>query len=95
MLCVQTIGELQHLIQLKLDSATLQVLCDASKLQDPETSNLQYTLSNDNISLCMWGNLSKNPRFVHLIHWAITAKPQGLQQLVYILGISKQNVMAF
>ena len=67
LLCVQTIGELQHLIQLKMDSATLQVLCDASKLQDPETSNLQYTLSNDNISLCVWGNLSHNPRFVACI----------------------------
>nr|KAG5693296.1 hypothetical protein BaRGS_011617 [Batillaria attramentaria] len=58
----ETIGELQHLIQTKLGVASLQVLCDASKLQDPETSNLQFTLKNDNVSLCMWGNLSKNPR---------------------------------
>ncbi|XP_070199022.1 dynein axonemal intermediate chain 7 homolog isoform X1 [Littorina saxatilis] len=58
----ETMGELQHLIQLKLDAASLHVLCDASKLQDPETSNLQYTLKNDYITLCVWGNLSKNPR---------------------------------
>lgn len=58
----ETIGELQHLIQTKLDAASLQVLCDASKLQDQETSNLQYTLKNDTISLCTWGNISKNPR---------------------------------
>lgn len=58
----QTIGELQHVIQHKLGLATLQVLCDASKLQDPETNNLQYCLQNNQISLCVWGNLSKNPR---------------------------------
>ncbi|XP_076471591.1 dynein axonemal intermediate chain 7-like isoform X2 [Babylonia areolata] len=58
----ETIGELQHLIQSKLDTASLHVLCDASRLQDAETSNLQYTLKNDTISLCTWGNLSKNPR---------------------------------
>ena len=58
----QTIGELQHVIQKKLDSASLQVLCDASKLQDMETNNLQYTLQNNTISLNVWGNLSKNPR---------------------------------
>jgi hypothetical protein len=58
----QTIGELQHMIQTKLDLATLQVLCDASSLQDQETSNLQFSQLNQAIKLTVWGNLSKNPR---------------------------------
>ncbi|KAL8618991.1 hypothetical protein ACOMHN_018373 [Nucella lapillus] len=58
----ETIGELQHVIQLKLDAASLHVLCDASRLQDAETSNLQYVQRNNSIALCTWGNLSKNPR---------------------------------
>lgn len=58
----QTIGEIQHLVQVKLDAASLKILCDASSLQDPETSNLQYTIRNADIVLCVWGNLSKNPR---------------------------------
>ncbi|XP_025088707.1 axonemal 84 kDa protein-like isoform X3 [Pomacea canaliculata] len=58
----ETIGEIQHLVQVKLDAASLKILCDASSLQDPETSNLQYTIRNADIVLCVWGNLSKNPR---------------------------------
>ena len=47
----------------KLDAASLQVLCDATKLSNPETNNLEHCVNNDQISLCVWGNLTKNPRF--------------------------------
>jgi len=57
-----TINELQKLMVTKLDSASLQVLCDATKLSNPETNNLEHCVNNDQISLCVWGNLTKNPR---------------------------------
>lgn len=34
----------------------------ASDLQDLETNNFQYTAENDNATICIWGNLSHNPR---------------------------------
>ncbi|XP_041366067.1 axonemal 84 kDa protein-like [Gigantopelta aegis] len=58
----ETIEELQNLVKTKLDLATLQVLCDATSLQDSETNNLQYCKDNSAICLCVWGNLSKNQR---------------------------------
>ena len=52
------------LLQEKLDLASHDVLLHASEEADPETSNLQFVTNNDVITLCMWGNLSKNPRCV-------------------------------
>lgn len=34
----------------------------ATDLQDFETNNFQYTAENENVALCIWGNLSHNPR---------------------------------
>merc|ERR1712110_234503 len=62
MLYGETMGELEKLVGEKLDKATLQILCDATKLSNPETNNLEHVVSNDEISLCVWGNLTKNPR---------------------------------
>ncbi|KAK0047568.1 axonemal 84 kDa protein, partial [Biomphalaria pfeifferi] len=58
----ETIEKLQMLISLKLDLATLQILCDATELQDQETNNLQHVIRNSQICLCVWGNIVKNPR---------------------------------
>merc|ERR1719346_763047 len=60
-----TIKELQKLMATKLDAASLQVLCDATKLSNPETNNLEHCVNNDQISLSVWGNLTKNPRIRH------------------------------
>ncbi|KAL3842018.1 hypothetical protein ACJMK2_020090 [Sinanodonta woodiana] len=54
--------DLQRLIQVKLDAATIKLLQEATDRCDPETLNLQYIVKNDNVCLCLWGNLSKNPR---------------------------------
>ena len=48
----------------KLDLATLQVLCDATRLADNDTGNLQHVVRNQDVALCVWGNLTKNPRSV-------------------------------
>jgi Cancer susceptibility candidate 1 N-terminus len=50
------------LLQEKLDLGTLNVMAKASTLANPETGNLEYLAGNSSISLCLWGNLSKNPR---------------------------------
>ena len=65
---IQTLFGLQKLLQEKLDLASQDVLRQASALQDPETMNLQKVYNNDMITLCMWGNLSKNPRYMYTNH---------------------------
>lgn len=60
--CEQTIEDLQHLLLEKVDLATLDLLVKASDLMDSETMNLEQTHENSAITLCLWGNLVKNPR---------------------------------
>jgi len=62
--CVKTLDELAKLLKEKLDLGCLSVMSQASLLANQETNNLEYTKGNQNIILCLWGNLSKNPRFV-------------------------------
>ncbi|CAG5130994.1 unnamed protein product, partial [Candidula unifasciata] len=57
----QTIDTLRGLILSKLDMATLRVLCEATYLAHKETGNLEYTACIDDIDLCIWGNIMKNP----------------------------------
>jgi len=64
MLYIKTLDELSNLLKEKLDLGCLSVMSQASFLANPETNNLEYVKGNDNIVLCLWGNLSKNPRFV-------------------------------
>ena len=68
----QTIGELRGLLKEKLDLATHDLLLKATDLMDSETMNLQRVITDNIITLCVWGNLSKNPRYsktVILCHW--------------------------
>ncbi|XP_063397948.1 dynein axonemal intermediate chain 7-like isoform X1 [Mytilus trossulus] len=58
----ETMGELQTLMKLKVDGATLRLLQEATDRADPETFNLQYAIKTDDVTLSVWGNLSKNPR---------------------------------
>ena len=59
---LQTMEDLQKLMQVKLDAATVLVLQQATELCDDETFNLHYLNENPDVCLCIWGNLSKNPR---------------------------------
>ncbi|KAF8562908.1 hypothetical protein P879_08682 [Paragonimus westermani] len=54
--------ELRQLVHEKLDRATVETLSRAVHYADHETSNLQKTWRNDWIAICIWANLSKNPR---------------------------------
>ena len=51
----------------KVDLTTLDLLVKATDLMDSETMNLEQTHENSAITLCVWGNLVKNPRF-HVDH---------------------------
>ncbi|KAK2146360.1 hypothetical protein LSH36_614g02029 [Paralvinella palmiformis] len=58
----QTLRDLQELLQEKLDLASHDVFLKATELQNSETLNLQEIVTKGDITLCVWGNLSKNPR---------------------------------
>ncbi|KAF6774617.1 hypothetical protein AHF37_05997 [Paragonimus kellicotti] len=57
-----TYQRLRQLVHEKLDRATVETLSRAVHYADHETSNLQRTWRNDWIAICIWANLSKNPR---------------------------------
>ncbi|KAK2858824.1 hypothetical protein Q5P01_003444 [Channa striata] len=54
---------LQELIHFKHQLATEEILKTASANIDTETGNMQTVVKDDNITLCLWANFKKNPRF--------------------------------
>ncbi|XP_029598335.1 dynein axonemal intermediate chain 7 [Salmo trutta] len=54
---------IQTLIQSKLDHSTEEILKSANAHSDIETGNMQTVVQDDIITLCLWANLNKNPRF--------------------------------
>ncbi|XP_017570890.1 dynein intermediate chain CFAP94, axonemal [Pygocentrus nattereri] len=58
-----TLLSLQSLIHAKHLQATEEILKWAKACSDIETGNMQTVVQDDNITLCLWANLNKNPRF--------------------------------
>lgn len=58
----QSIMQLEKLISYKLDEATMNLLQNASDDVDPDTQNLQFSVTSENVAVCVWGNIAKNPR---------------------------------
>ncbi|XP_042367700.1 dynein axonemal intermediate chain 7 [Plectropomus leopardus] len=54
---------LQELIHSKHHLTTEEILKRASANIDTETGNMQTVIKDDNVTLCLWANLKKNPRF--------------------------------
>ncbi|XP_045892908.1 dynein axonemal intermediate chain 7 isoform X2 [Micropterus dolomieu] len=54
---------LQELIHSKHHLTTEEILKRASANIDTETGNMQTVVKDENITLCLWANLKKNPRF--------------------------------
>ncbi|KAM4615617.1 dynein axonemal intermediate chain 7 [Polymixia lowei] len=54
---------LQELIHSKHRLTTEEILKRASDNCDIETGNMHTVVKDDNITLCLWANLNKNPRF--------------------------------
>uniref|UniRef100_UPI0037E8EA04 dynein axonemal intermediate chain 7 n=1 Tax=Semicossyphus pulcher TaxID=241346 RepID=UPI0037E8EA04 len=59
----ETLINLQALIHSKHQLTTEEILKRASANIDTETGNMQTVVKDDNITLCLWANLKKNPRF--------------------------------
>ena len=72
-------------MQVKLDAATVLVLQRATELCDNETFNLHYLNQNPDVCLCIWGNLSKNPRYVYVSSWThISDMIPGFPRLTFL-----------
>uniref|UniRef100_A0A8C6TW51 Dynein axonemal intermediate chain 7 n=1 Tax=Neogobius melanostomus TaxID=47308 RepID=A0A8C6TW51_9GOBI len=63
----EAIINLQELIHLKHNLATEEILKEASANIDTETGNMQTVVKDEQVTLCLWANLKKNPRFKGLI----------------------------
>ncbi|XP_053107402.1 dynein axonemal intermediate chain 7 isoform X3 [Hemicordylus capensis] len=58
-----TILHLQTLLHQKYDEATEQLLKQASSYAESESGNMEVVIKEAGITLCIWANLKKNPRF--------------------------------
>ncbi|XP_013366900.1 PREDICTED: protein CASC1 isoform X2 [Chinchilla lanigera] len=58
-----SILELQELLHLKFNIATEILLRQASTLADLDTGNMEKIIQDENVTLYVWANLKKNPRY--------------------------------
>ncbi|KAL0962643.1 hypothetical protein UPYG_G00343190 [Umbra pygmaea] len=58
----ETLLYIQNLIHSKHDIITEEILKWANANSDIETGNMQTVVQDENIALCLWANLNKNPR---------------------------------
>ncbi|XP_054481056.1 dynein axonemal intermediate chain 7 [Anoplopoma fimbria] len=61
--CQEALVHLLELTHSKHLLTTEEILKRASANIDTETGNMQTVVKDDNITLCLWANLKKNPRF--------------------------------
>ncbi|XP_025021940.1 protein CASC1 [Python bivittatus] len=59
----ETILNLQNLLHHKYNQATEQLLKQASSYAESESGNMEVVMKEKDITLCIWANLKKNPRF--------------------------------
>ncbi|XP_058272929.1 dynein axonemal intermediate chain 7 [Hemibagrus wyckioides] len=57
-----TLQTLQSLIHTKHQAAAEEILKSARACSDIETGNMQMTVRDDNVTLCLWANIKKNAR---------------------------------
>ncbi|KAM9672444.1 dynein axonemal intermediate chain 7 isoform 5-T5 [Trichechus inunguis] len=58
-----SIQELQELLHFKFNVATELLLRQASTLADLDSGNMEKIIQHENITLYLWANLKKNPRY--------------------------------
>ncbi|XP_020947859.1 protein CASC1 isoform X9 [Sus scrofa] len=58
-----SILELQELLHLKFNMATELLLRQASTLADVDSGNMEKVIRDENVTLYVWANLKKNPRY--------------------------------
>ncbi|XP_055009212.1 dynein axonemal intermediate chain 7 isoform X2 [Boleophthalmus pectinirostris] len=59
----EAITNLQELVHLKHNLVTEDILKEASANIDTQTGNMQTVVKDEHITLCLWANLKRNPRF--------------------------------
>ncbi|KAL8222331.1 UNVERIFIED_CONTAM: hypothetical protein K2H54_075516, partial [Gekko kuhli] len=59
----ETIQKLQALLHRKYDDATEQLLKQASSYAESESGNMEVVIKDASVTLCIWANLKKNPKF--------------------------------
>ncbi|XP_019898414.2 protein CASC1 isoform X2 [Esox lucius] len=59
----ETLLTIQALIHAKHNLITEEILKWSNAHSDIETGNMQIVVQDENITLCLWANLNKNPRF--------------------------------
>ena len=91
---IQTISELQQLIDEKLDLASHDVTLKATQLMNSETLNLQSVFQDEQVRLYIWGNLSKNPRYVYT-HVKLTTRAMQLLKMQLIIFLVYQDNIQF
>ena len=89
---IQTISELQQLIDEKLDLASHDVTLKATQLMNSETLNLQSVFQDEQVRLYIWGNLSKNPRYVCTRVKLTTRAMQLLKMQLIIFLVYQDNI---
>ncbi|XP_006140360.1 protein CASC1 isoform X1 [Tupaia chinensis] len=58
-----SILQLQELLYLKFNTATELILRQASTLADLDSGNMEKVIQDENVTLYVWANLKKNPRY--------------------------------
>uniref|UniRef100_A0A3B5AQ31 Dynein axonemal intermediate chain 7 n=1 Tax=Stegastes partitus TaxID=144197 RepID=A0A3B5AQ31_9TELE len=59
----EAVTNLQELIHSKHNLTTEEILKIAGANIDTETGNMQTVIRDDKVTLCLWANMKKNPRF--------------------------------
>ncbi|KAJ6666263.1 hypothetical protein lerEdw1_000535 [Lerista edwardsae] len=70
-----TILELQALLHEKYNEATEQLLKQASNYAESESGNMEVVIKETGVTLCIWANLKKNPRFRSQIFYDEAKEP--------------------
>ncbi|XP_020494390.2 dynein axonemal intermediate chain 7 [Labrus bergylta] len=83
----ESLISLQELIHSKHNLTTEEILKEASANIDTETGNMQTVVKNENITLCLWVNLNKNPRFKGL-HFEEAGLGFGLPKQLAVSNIA-------
>nr|XP_056702592.1 dynein axonemal intermediate chain 7 [Euleptes europaea] len=83
----ETIQKLQALLHQKYKEATEQMLKQASSYAESESGNMEVVIKDANVTLCIWANLKKNPRFRYQIFRDEERKPINGFQLPKPLAI--------
>ncbi|XP_062839307.1 dynein axonemal intermediate chain 7 isoform X2 [Anolis carolinensis] len=70
-----TILQLQALLHHKYNEATEHLLKQASNYAESESGNMEVVIKKQNITLCVWANLKKNPKFRSMSFYDDQKKP--------------------